>query len=396
MRHNPLDHQIDAEFSVPFVHRLRFTQDVFGGDHQVLADVLEGSAGRAARVQFWVDSNVMEAQPDLRSKIRTFCALHESDIVRVGSVQIAPGGEDVKNDIHLLERMLKVFNAADLDRRSYVVVIGGGAVLDAVGFAAAIAHRGLRLVRLPTTTLGQDDSGMGVKNGVNLFNKKNWIGSFAVPWAVVNDAKLLSTLATRDFLCGFSEAVKVALLKDAAFFDRICNSAAKIRHRDMSAAWPVILRSAELHLQHITQGSDPFEMLESRPLDYGHWSAHKMEAMSDFEIRHGEAVAIGVAIDTVYSSLAHDLPWQDAERVLRCLIDLGLPLEAAAMQDKSVLFAGMEEFRQHLGGRLTLTMLHGIGRPFDVHEIDDDMMASAIDRVLQYARHDHKATTDSP
>lgn len=382
----PENQQIDESFAVPFVHRLRFTQDVFGSDHQVLADLLQPSEGGLARVQFWVDSNVMESLPDLRAKIRQFCALHEGRIVRVGSVQIAPGGEDVKNDIHLLERMLKVFNAADLDRRSYVIVIGGGAVLDAVGFAAAIAHRGLRLIRLPTTTLSQDDSGMGVKNGVNLFNKKNWLGSFAVPWAVVNDTALLTTLPTRDFVCGFSEAVKVALLKDASFFEQIAESASRIRARDLDAAQAVIRRSAELHLEHITRGCDPFEMLESRPLDFGHWSAHKLEAMTDFELRHGEAVAVGVAMDTVYSSLAFDLPAADADRVLRCLADLGLPLDVAAMHDKEVLFRGMEEFRQHLGGRLTLTMLHGIGEPFDVHEVDRERMSQAIDRVLDFSR----------
>ena len=171
----------DVPFSVPFTHRLRFTEDVFGNDadQQVLADLLQPSANNQARVQFWVDSNLMESIPTLREKIHSFCSRYADRVVRVGSIQIAPGGEDVKNEIHLLERMLKVFNAANLDRRSYVVVIGGGAVLDAVGFAVAIAHRGLRLVRLPTTTLAQGDSGIGVKNAVNLFNKKNWLGSFA-------------------------------------------------------------------------------------------------------------------------------------------------------------------------------------------------------------------------
>ena len=159
--------------------------------------------------------------------------------------------------------MLKVFHAAGLDRRSYVVVIGGGAVLDAVGFAAAIAHRGIRLVRLPTTTLAQADSGVGVKNAVNLFGKKNWIGSFAVPWAVLNDTSLLATLPDRDFIAGFSEAVKVSLLKDPAFFDTICRDAPLIRRRDMAATLPVIRASAEWHRDHITKGGDPFEAQRS-------------------------------------------------------------------------------------------------------------------------------------
>jgi len=377
---------LDVPLSVPFVHRLRFTEDVFGPERHVLSDVLEPSEGQPARVQFWVDANVAAAHPDLEMRIAKFSEALGNQVIPVGAMQTVPGGEDIKNDVQGLAQMLKVFNKADLDRRSYAVVIGGGAVLDAVGFAASIAHRGLRMVRLPTTTLSQADSGIGVKNGVNLFRKKNWLGCYSVPWAVINDAKLLSTLEDRDFLCGFSEAVKVSLLKDASMLDALCQSAKSIRGRDMSAALPMIQRCAQLHMDHIANGGDPFEMLEARPLDFGHWSAHKLEAMSDFELRHGEAVALGVAIDTVYSSLALGLPHNDAKRVLRCLTDLGLPLDDPYLHDTRTLFDGLEEFRQHLGGRLTLTMLRGVGQPLDVHEIHRDLMLQAINEVAEYAR----------
>jgi 3-dehydroquinate synthase len=257
--------------------------------------------------------------------------------------------------------------------------------LDAVGFAVAIAHRGLRLVRIPTTTLAQADSGLGVKNGINLFQKKNWLGSFAVPWAVINDQCLLETLSDRDFRCGFSEAVKVALLKEPAFFHDIVRNATRITQRG-AEAWAVIGRSAWWHLQHITAGGDPFEMLEARPLDYGHWSAHKLEALTQFELRHGEAVAIGVAIDTVYSSLVHGLPPDDAAAVLECLQRLGLLHDHPALDLVDELFAGLEEFRQHLGGRLTVTMLREIGQPIDVHQIDQAAMREAINHVVAQIR----------
>lgn len=376
---------IDRPFHVPLVHRLRFTHDVFGADRRVLADVLEPASNAPARVQFWLDGNVAAAQPELRSQIEEFCAAHRDRIQPPGDLQTVPGGEEIKNDVQALERMLKAFHAADLDRRSYVVVIGGGAVLDAVGFAAAIAHRGLRLVRLPTSTLSQGDSGVGVKNGVNLFQKKNWLGCFAAPWAVINDARLLRTLSDRDFACGFSEAVKVALLKDAPLFDELCRVADRIHQRDMAAALPVIRRAALLHLSHITAGGDPFEMLAARPLDFGHWSAHKLESMSDFQLRHGEAVAIGVAVDTVYSSLVYGLPSQDADRVLHCLTRLGLSLRSPCLHDTDRLFRGLEEFRQHLGGQLTLTMLRGVGQPVEAHEVDMERMRQAVRYVLAFA-----------
>ncbi|MDG2129347.1 MAG: 3-dehydroquinate synthase [Fuerstiella sp.] len=379
----PTENEIrDATFAVEFTHRLRFTHDVFGGDAHTLTELLESSEGRIPKVQFWLDDQVSLASPDLKHRIQRFCSRHDQTVQVTGNIQVVPGGEGAKNDIHLIERMLKCFNHADLDRRSYVIVIGGGAVLDAVGFAVAIAHRGLRLIRIPTTTLAQGDSGIGVKNSINLFQKKNWVGTFAVPWAVINDRKLIETLSDRDFCCGFSEAVKVSLLKSGTFFEHIHRDAPAIRQRK-AEAWAVIAESAQWHLRHITAGGDPFEMLEARPLDYGHWSAHKLEVMTGFELRHGEAVAIGVAVDTIYSSMAHGLSPADADRILDCLEQLGLLLDHPALQDTEALFSGLEEFRQHLGGRLTVTMLDGIGRPIDVHEIDHELMRQAISVVAE-------------
>ena len=144
---------MDVPFAVPFVHRLRFTTDVFGKDRAVLAGVLEPSEGRPARVQFWLDSNVAAAHPSLSGKVQAFCKEYSDRVLLVGDPRIVPGGEEIKNDREVVARLLDAFHSAGLDRRSYVVVIGGGAVLDAVGFAAAIAHRGIRLIRLPTTTL---------------------------------------------------------------------------------------------------------------------------------------------------------------------------------------------------------------------------------------------------
>jgi 3-dehydroquinate synthase len=375
----------DVDFNVAMTHRLRFTEDVFGSDAEVLASLLESSDERPARIQFWLDQNVADSRPTLISLLKRFADSRPDRLQRIGRIQLVPGGEEVKNEIHLLEQILKVINISNLDRRSYIVAIGGGAVLDAVGFAASIAHRGLRLVRLPTTTLSQADSGVGVKNSMNLFNKKNWVGSFAVPWAVINDSEMLSTLSNRDFIGGFSEAVKVSLLKDGAMFKRLCQSAGAIANREMAAAMPIIRSSAQLHLDHITRDGDPFEMREARPLDFGHWSAHKMETMTDFSLRHGEAVAIGVAIDTVYSSLELGLDDSITQQVLGCLAKLGFQLSDPSLGDVEILFDGLEEFRQHLGGRLTLTMLSDLGKPLEVHSVNRDKMLKSIEQVVHFA-----------
>ena len=373
---------IDSNFDVPYVHRLCTTKDVFGEEQHVLRRILEPTESQTTRVLCVADGNVLVARSNLEAQIGQFfrdCPNTEpvSDVLRV------EGGEAIKNGLSNIEAILKAIHDGQLDRRSYVLVIGGGAVLDAVGFAAAIAHRGIRLVRIPTTTLAQADSGVGVKNSVNLFGQKNWIGTFAVPWAVINDTAMIRTLPDRDFRCGFSEAVKVALLKDRQFFDLLCENAHNIADRDLDIATDAIHESAKHHLRHITEGGDPFERLEARPLDFGHWSAHKLEVMSGFALRHGEAVGIGVAIDAVYSGLKFGLPESDVERILTCLKNLGLPLYDSQLENTEDLFAGLDEFRQHLGGRLTLTMLKGVGDPLEVHEVDENAMRAAILRVVE-------------
>lgn len=381
---------VDIPFTVSFTHRLRHTADVCGADFDVLTDLLapdcSGTSAQAAKVLFWVDSNLTD-----RSDPETPHFSHRLNerLARSTRVELAapaytiPGGEVCKNSDAVLDQLLRQINDHHLDRRSYIIVAGGGAVLDVAGYAAAIAHRGIRLIRLPSTTLAQSDSGVGVKNAINQFGKKNWIGTFAVPWGVINDAAILQTLPDRDFRSGLTEAIKVSLLKDASFFEFIEANAEAIARRDPAISAAVIAQSCRLHLDHITLGGDPFESLEARPLDFGHWSAHRLEPMTDYELRHGEAVGIGVALDTLYSAQKFGLSREDAARVCQTIAAIGSPVWCDALQDNEEVLQGLEEFRQHLGGRLTVTMLKDLGESINVHEIDTDVMNSCIGELRE-------------
>ncbi len=376
----------DAAFAVAYLHRVRFTRDVFDTANPALRNVLQADGGRPARVLVFVDDGVASAWPDLKDGIITYARSHADQMTLADAPIVVTGGEACKNDWRVFERVARAITGAAICRRSYVVVIGGGAVLDAVGFAAATAHRGVRLVRLPTTTLAQADSGVGVKNGINAFGRKNLLGTFSPPWAVINDEAFPSTLSERDWRCGLAEAVKVALLKSESFFEQIVNALPRLRNRDEAAMRPLVRRSALLHMRHIADGGDPFELSETRPLDFGHWSAHKLEQMTDFRLKHGEAVAIGIALDSVYSAMTGLLEWSDVKRICDCLTGLGFELVDAALQESETLLAGLEEFREHLGGGLTITLLNGIGKPLDVHEIDHAVMIEAADRLRRSAR----------
>lgn len=372
----PAPASFDAPMSVPFRHRVLFTRGAFAAPGALLRSLLAGGPERGRAVAF-VDDGVLAAWPGLEGEVRAALA-RDPSLPELAELVPVPGGERAKQDMDTADAVVEAVDRHRIDRQSYVLAIGGGAVLDAVGFGAAIAHRGVRLVRFPTTTLGQGDAGMAVKNGVNRFGKKNFVGAFAVPHAVVCDEDFLATSPEWSWCGGFSEAVKIALLRDAGMFAAMERDAAAIRARDMSASMPVIRRSAELHWRHIALGGDPFETRSARPLDYGHWLAHRLEGLTKGELPHGQAVAIGVAVDTAYSVHAGLMAPADAHRVIALLRALGLPTSHELLRDHASVLDGVEEFREHLGGRLTITLLQGIGDPVDVHQLDGARLADAV------------------
>lgn len=379
----PRESGVDAMIAPRFMHRLRFTDRAFDPANPVLDAVLAEAADEPEagprRAILVVDDGVVAAGGSGTLEAMVAGLEARSDRLELrGRPMTVPGGEAAKHDRCVVDRVTEAIHAHGICRRSFVLVVGGGAVLDAVGFAAATAHRGVRLVRFPSTTLAQDDAGIGVKNGINAFGKKNFIGAFAVPWAVVNDRALLATQSLRDRRSGISEAIKVGLLKDAAFVAEIAALAPRLADGCVDALEPVVRRSAELHLAHIAEGGDPFELQTARPLDFGHWSAHRLERMTDFRLRHGEAVAIGIAIDVAYAARIGRLGRAEADGIIDLLEACGLPTRHPELARADELMGGLEEFREHLGGRLTITLLEAAGRPLDVHEIDGAAMRAAI------------------
>ena len=377
---------IRQDITVAFRFPVHFTADVFSPSNPVLREVVSGGRGvMPSRMLFVLDDGVLRHHPRVIDDIEQYCTQGQDVLKLAGPVVVVPGGETVKNDPRHVADLHRAIHDAALCRHSYVVAIGGGAVLDAAGYAAATAHRGIRMIRVATTVLAQDDSAVGVKNGINAFGKKNYLGTFSPPFAVINDLSFLPTLSDRDWRGGLSEAVKAALIRDREFFELLEHQAPALAARDMRVAEHVIRRSAEIHLAHIATSGDPFESGSSRPLDFGHWAAHKLEQLTANRLGHGEAVGIGIALDTTYSHLAGFLSEPDWRRILALLQALGLELHAPELSqclddesDPACVLRGLDEFREHLGGRLTIMLLRGIGEPFDVHEIRKDVMIRSI------------------
>lgn len=375
-----LNEPIVQSFKVAYNYKLHFTEQLFSVENNLFQSILSSYKPEGAtKVFFVLDSGVAEHHSELTNQIEAYCK-HYATTIQFTSIAIVPGGEQSKNSSGLIDEVLQGIDANKICRHSFVVAIGGGAVIDMVGYAAAIAHRGVKLIRIPTTVLSQNDSAVGVKNSVNIFGKKNFLGTFAPPYAIINDSNFLDTLEDRDWISGISEAIKVALIRDKKFFTFIENKATALFQKDKESMRYLIYRCAQLHMEHIAQGGDPFESGSSRPLDFGHWAAHKLEYMTNYQLRHGEAVAIGMALDLTYAHLINFIDEATLRTILEVLENVGFNLQIPIHSEKELtqLLGGIEEFREHLGGKLTITLISEIGSKCDVHTIDMDLMKQAI------------------
>ena len=380
---------IEHSLQVGWRLRVLFSEDVFAVANPALGDALTDRNPR--KVLILLDQAVATAQPGLPARIEAYFAARSESFRLVSPPVILPGGERAKNSPELINEIHAQIDRHHIDRHSYVIAVGGGALLDVAGFAAATAHRGVRHVRIPTTTLAQADSGVGVKNGINAFGKKNFIGTFAPPHAVINDFSLLATLPPKEMRGGFIEAIKVACIRDRQFFEEIERDVEKLAAFDPAVMKRLIYRCAELHLNHIVGGGDPFETGSARPLDFGHWAAHKLEQISDFQIHHGEAVAIGLALDVIYSRQIGLLEATAADRILNLLHRLGFSIFAGRLLLKDSrgeyqILAGLEEFREHLGGELTITLLKETGRGIEVHEMQPEKIMASIHELERWGK----------
>ncbi|WP_438035003.1 3-dehydroquinate synthase [Sorangium sp. So ce204] len=383
--------------AVPFEYPVYFTEGVFSPSNADLAAAIAAKEPRRRhRVLPVIDGGVAAAWPSLADDIARYVGARPDLLTLAAEPILVPGGEAAKNDGAATAALQARLDALGMDRQSFVMIVGGGAVLDMVGYAAATVHRGVRVVRIPTTVLAQADSGVGVKNGVNAFGKKNLLGTFAPPFAVLIDPRFLETLPLRDKVAGMAEAVKVALIRDARLFSWLSEHAPALASGSLAPLAQLVRRSAEIHLQHIASAGDPFEHGSARPLDFGHWAAHKLESLTKHRLRHGEAVAIGIAIDTLYAELAGMCSQATAAAVVAALEALGFTLwddaltmtrtcERGERGERLCVLDGLDEFREHLGGELTVTLLEDVGRAREVHAMEERHIVAAIARLRERA-----------
>jgi len=378
-----MNSRVDQRLAVPFEFPVVFTDHVFSPENAALHSVLTRlNEERPPRAVLYVDAGAETATAGLAASAGAWC--REWNVTLAAPPRIIAGGEPVKNDWAATQSLVAEMIELRLDRHAYVLIAGGGALLDAVGFAASLVHRGLRVIRIPTTALAQCDGGVGVKTAVNFAGGKNTIGTFAPPFAVLNDFQFLTTLADREWRGGVAEAFKVAIIRERPFFDFLCENTTAFRERRHGPMRHLVQRCAELHLEHIRTGGDPFEMGRARPLDFGHWAAHKLELLSEFRISHGDAVAAGVALDSAYAALEGWIGDTDFLRIHGALAQAGFPLWYPEMEDPGLL-DGLREFQEHLGGELCVTFPDGIGRCREESRLAPETIRASLERLRRLA-----------
>lgn len=374
---------IKQSFKVNFKYNIYFTKNIFEIKNNLLNKILTYENKKSQKkVIVFIDKNVSILHKNLKDDIIKYFNYYGKNIILKCHPIIISGGEKIKNHFLIIRYIYKLVSKYKICRQSFIINVGGGASLDSIGYAAATAHRGVRLIRIPTTVLSQDDSGIGVKNGINFLNKKNFIGTFSTPYAVINDYKFLTSLDNKAWISGISEAIKVSIIKDKLFFDFIKNNTKNLVSRNMVIMKKVIFQCAKLHANHISKNGDPFEILSSRPLDFGHWSAHKIESLTKYKISHGESVAIGIAIDSTYSYLIKLLNKEEWKSIIKTLLNLNLPIYNKTLsikkENKNIIFDGLQEFREHLGGKLTITLVKNIGSGIDIHHMNFKILEKSI------------------
>jgi len=377
---------IHQKFQVSFQYPVHFTHNVFHPENPLLADTITKESG-PSRALMVIDSGIVSADSGFLKTVDTWFKLYSEQITLVKPPMIVPGGENAKNGWSSVREIMTCAGLEHVDRQSYVIAVGGGAVLDMAGFAASLVHRGIRLVRLPSTVLSQNDAGIGVKNGMNDGGAKNFAGTFAPPYAVINDFELLKTLPLKNWISGAAEAFKVAIIADKEFFNWLCENAHLIKERHQEVMENLVYKTAQLHLHHIATSGDPFETGSARPLDFGHWAGHRLELTSNFTIGHGEAVSIGIAIDSAYAMLEGRISEDDFKALAAAMKNSGLPIKSELLErldsnGEPDILKGVEQFREHLGGELCITLPNPIGSRIEVHEIDYVKLKEAL-KIVQ-------------
>ena len=310
---------------------------------------------------------------------RLEAALQKAGHTLLPAAVVSPS-ERTKNYAGLLQ-LLGLLLAAGVDRKTVIIALGGGVIGDLAGFAASIVLRGVDFVQVPTTLLAQVDSSVGGKNGIDTPYGKNTVGTFYQPRLVVADVALLDSLPIREVRSGYAEVVKYGLINDAAFFAWCEDHGAKLLKGDRAAQREAVRVSCANKAKIVV--ADEREAGQRALLNLGHTFGHALEAMTGYSdaLKHGEAVAIGMALAFDFSAQNGLCAVAEAEKVSRHLHAIGLPTSPAPyVQDVDGVMERMAQDKKADNGKMTLILARGIGQSYVERNVDESAVRALWQR----------------
>ncbi|MGX7676588.1 3-dehydroquinate synthase family protein [Plantactinospora sp. DSM 117369] len=343
-------------------YRVAFTAGVLAPDNPVLSGYLPAGA----RVLAVVD----DYSPTVTAAVRDALARRYRQGRLAGCtvlpVRSSPGGKTYEAAGRLLRRVRRL-GLGPADR---ILAVGGGTVLDLVGYVAACHPGGTPYLRVPTTLVGLVDAGVGLKVGVDLDGRKNLLGAYHPPLACLCDAGFLATLPEAEFRCGLAEIVKIALVRDARLYTLVEEHHAVLRDPGAAPVLDEVLRRAVAAML-VELEENPWERRLRRLADFGHEFGHVLEERSGYRLRHGEAVAVGMALSCRLGVAAGRLPYTVADRAETLLRRIGLPTYDDCCDAAELWRALRTHVLPHKGGELHLAVPVGIGVGGFVDSIDE-------------------------
>ena len=293
-----------------------------------------------------------------------------------------PAGETAKS-LTNVQRCYNQLAAQRLERKSFIVALGGGVVGDLAGFVAATYLRGIPFVQVPTTLLAQVDSSVGGKTGVNLKAGKNLVGAFYQPRLVLCDLDTLKTLPKREFRAGLAEVIKYGIIHDEPLFRRLERDLPKLIARKPAVLAPVIARCCEIKADVV--GQDETESGLRAILNFGHTIGHALEAISSYgKYLHGEAISIGQVAAAKLSCKLTGLPIQHASRITDLFKRAGLPISVKlSPAQRKAMFAAMRLDKKVSAGEVKFVLAQRLGKVVWGQRVPD----AAITKVLATDKH---------
>lgn len=295
----------------------------------------------------------------------------------ISTLITVPAGEASKS-MGVAERVCDEMIAAGLDRKSWVVALGGGVIGDLAGFVASIYYRGIPFVQIPTTIISQVDSAVGGKTGVNATHGKNLIGAFHQPRLVLADVGTLRTLPPREFNEGFAEVIKHGAIRDRSLLDRICVPGLQFKPEPLAE---IIQRNVEIKAAIVAV--DEHETKELRALlNFGHTVGHGIENAAGYgRFLHGEAISLGLVAATHLSVLRAGLPPEEKDLILNLLAHFSLPLRLPPDISTESLMAALRTDKKFASGAVRFVLCPRLGEAFVSKDVTLEEIRTAVEQL---------------